>query len=79
MDKFTCAIDFNIVLGADLQGIYQEMIDNVIKPASKPILEEIESVHEKMYVVYYNCYFHRYLKCYIPRWVITDLLAHRKF
>ena len=45
MDKFTCAIDFNIVLGADLQSIYQEMIENVIKPASKPMLEEIESVH----------------------------------
>ena len=38
MDKFTCAIDFNIILGADLQLIYQEMIDNVTKPASKQIL-----------------------------------------
>jgi hypothetical protein len=41
MDKFTCAIDFNIVLGADLQSIYQEMIDKVRKPASRAILEEI--------------------------------------
>ena len=39
MDKFACAIDFNIILGADLQGLYQEMIDNVTKPASKQILE----------------------------------------
>ena len=32
-----------------------------------------------MYVIYYNCYFHRYLKNYIPKWVITDLLAHRRY
>ena len=32
-----------------------------------------------MYVIYYNCYFYRYLKGYVPRWVITDLLAHRKY
>ena len=30
-------------------------------------------------MVYYNCYFHRYLKSYIPKWVITDLLAHRRY
>lgn len=30
-----------------------------------------------MYVVFYNCYFHRYLKNYIPKWVITDLLVTR--
>lgn len=32
-----------------------------------------------MYVIYYNCYFHRYLKGYVPKWVITDLLAHKKY
>ena len=32
-----------------------------------------------MYVIYYNCYFYRYLKGYVPKWVITDLLAHRKY
>jgi hypothetical protein len=79
MEKFTCVVDFNIILGADLQMVYQEMIDHVRRHASKEILEEIETVHEKMYVVYYNCYFHRFLKNYIPKWVITDLLAHRRY
>jgi hypothetical protein len=26
-----------------------------------------------MYVVFYNCYFHKYLKIYVPKWVITDI------
>ena len=26
LDKFTCAIDFNIILGADLQGLYHDMV-----------------------------------------------------
>lgn len=26
-----------------------------------------------MYVVFYNCYFHKYLKIYIPKWVNTDI------
>lgn len=55
------------------------MIENVNKPATKDILYEIEAVHEKMYVIYYNCYFYRYLKGYVPKWVITDLLAHKKY
>ena len=32
-----------------------------------------------MYVVFYNCYFHRYLKNYIPKWVITDLMVTRRY
>lgn len=35
-------------------------------------------LHEKMYVVYYNCYFHKYLKTYLPKWVITDLEGRTK-
>ena len=30
-------------------------------------------VHEKMYVIFYNCYFHKYLRSYLPKWVITDV------
>ena len=41
MDTFTCVIDFNILLGADMKDLYQEMIDNVSRPASKEMLEEI--------------------------------------
>jgi hypothetical protein len=48
------------------------MVNTVARPASRHILEEIETVHERMYVVFYNCYFHKYLKPYVPKWVITD-------
>ena len=30
-----------------------------------------------MYVVFYNCYFHRYLKNYVPKWVLTDVRLSR--
>lgn len=66
-------MDFNISIGADLQVIYKNMVDNVKRPASREILEEIEILHEKLYVVFYNCYFHKYLKHYVPKWVITDI------
>ena len=26
-----------------------------------------------MYIIFYNCYFHKYLKLYVPKWVITDI------
>lgn len=39
MDSFACVVDFNIILGADLQGLYQEMVEKVLKPASREILE----------------------------------------
>jgi len=26
-----------------------------------------------MYIIYYNCYFYKYLKPFVPRWVVTDL------
>lgn len=48
------------------------MVEAVVRPASRHILEEIETVHERMYVVFYNCYFHKHLKPYVPKWVITD-------
>ena len=34
--------------------------------------EEIERIHEKMYVVYYNCYFYKYLTKHIPKWIDTE-------
>ena len=73
IQEYGCAVDFNISIGADLQVIYKNMVDNVRRPASREILEEIEMLHEKLYVVFYNCYFHKYLKHYVPKWVITDI------
>ena len=29
-----------------------------------------------MYIVYYNCYFYKYLKNVVPKWVVTDIQAH---
>lgn len=28
-----------------------------------------------MYIIYYNCYFYKYLKLFVPRWVVTDCLS----
>jgi hypothetical protein len=41
MDRFGWAVDFNITMGADLQGLYGEMVESVARPASLTILEEI--------------------------------------
>lgn len=29
-----------------------------------------------MYIVYYNCYFYKCLKPYVPRWVVTDIVEN---
>jgi len=39
LHKYGCAIDFNITIGADLQMVYNDMVDHVNRPASKNILE----------------------------------------
>lgn len=78
MDTFSCVIDFNIILGADIQGLYEVMVEHVNRPAKRDILDEIEFAHEKMYIVFYNCYFYRYLKPYIPKWVLTDFCTKNK-
>jgi predicted transcriptional regulator len=31
-----------------------------------------------MYVIFYNCYFHKYLRSYLPKWVITDVQSLNK-
>lgn len=41
MNMFTCAIDFNIILGADLQGLYENMVENVNRPPRADLLSEI--------------------------------------
>jgi hypothetical protein len=28
-----------------------------------------------MYIIYYNCYYYKYLKPFVPRWVVTDVLS----
>lgn len=45
LGKFGSAIDFNIALGADLNGLYEEMVRSVRRPANRAILDEIESAH----------------------------------
>ena len=39
--EYGCAVDFNMAIGADLQIIYKNMVENVVRPASKAILWEI--------------------------------------
>lgn len=34
--------------------------------------QELEKLHEKMYIVYYNCYFYQELKGLIPRFIDTE-------
>lgn len=33
---------------------------------------DMEEIHEKMYVVFYNCYYYREVKSYIPKWLDTE-------
>ena len=28
-----------------------------------------------MYIIYYNCYFYKFIKPFLPRWVVTDPLS----
>ena len=28
-----------------------------------------------MYIIYYNCYYYKYLKPFVPRWVVTDVMS----
>ena len=38
-------VDFNIILAADLNGVYNEMLKCVKRPADRDILSEIEAIH----------------------------------
>lgn len=38
----------------------------------------MELLHEKMYVIYYNCYTYNSVKAYVPRWVETDQASFSK-
>jgi GTP:adenosylcobinamide-phosphate guanylyltransferase len=38
LNDYGWAVDFNITIGADLQIIYKNMVDNVTRPASRAIL-----------------------------------------
>lgn len=38
LNQFGWAVDFNITIGADLKVVYQNMVDNVVRPASRAIL-----------------------------------------
>jgi hypothetical protein len=70
--EYEHVIDFNIVLAADIKFLYTEMIDLIKRPASESFLLEIELAHEKMYIIFYNCYFHSYIRSNVPRWILTD-------
>ena len=38
LHQFGWAVDFNITIGADLKVVYQNMVDNVVRPASRAVL-----------------------------------------
>ena len=38
LNRFGCAVDFNVLLGVDLQGLYGEMVESIRRPAKKRIL-----------------------------------------
>jgi hypothetical protein len=52
-------VEFNIALCMDLRVLYTRLVEILPLPIPSPLLYEIEVIHEKMYVVFYNCYFHK--------------------
>lgn len=77
--EYEHVIDFNIVLAADIKFLYTEMVDLIKRPASESFLYEIELAHEKMYIIFYNCYFHTYVRSNVPRWILTDSKNSAKY
>ena len=63
----------NKVIAEDLSSIYTQMCNQLIIPVNDSFLEELGRVHEKMYVVFYNCYFCQHVAMYKPRWIKTDI------
>lgn len=65
-----------MLVGKDFAQIYETKIKSTLKKNKilwdEQMKLELEKVHEKMYVVYYNCYYYKYLKFYIPKWIDTD-------
>jgi hypothetical protein len=63
---------FNAVLAEDISQIYARIVSMLMPPISAVFLDEVERVHEKMYVVFYNCYFAKTVMRYRPIWLKTD-------
>ena len=53
--------------------LYKYMTALIVPPASEDFLQELGKVHEKLYVIFYNCYFSRSVAYLCPRWIKTDL------
>ena len=74
-------VDFNIVVAVDFSQLYENKIKAILK-TNRPLWNdemrlEKEKVHEKMYVVYYNCYFYKEIKAYTPRFIETESLEEK--
>ena len=71
--KYQFAIDLNILLGKDLSKLYLLLYRKLkIIQYDQAINTELEKIHEKLYIVYYNCYFYKYIANYVPKWFNTD-------
>lgn len=67
-------IDFNIIVACDARQQYDELKSMLV--GNRDMFDaglkmEIELIHEKMYVVYYNTYYFRYSRQYEPVWIET--------
>jgi hypothetical protein len=69
--KVNVAPLFNVVLAQDISKIYETIVNCVKVPMSEDFLKEVERMHEKMYIVFYNCYFGKETAPFRPTWIKT--------
>ena len=68
-----CVQQLNQVLAQDIAFIYRIMSNQLVPPVTNQFLEDLGGVHEKMYVIFYNCYFCQAVAGFRPKWIKTDV------
>lgn len=72
-EKYEFAIDFNILLGKDFNKIYSLLCRKLRRiNYDEDLILELEKIHEKLYIVYFNCYYYKYMRKYVPKWFNTE-------
>lgn len=73
VNKIPFILDFNIALAQDLSKSYQILTELLFTFPCRDVLPVIEEMHERMYSIFYNCYFYRDTKKFAPQWILTDV------
>lgn len=67
-------VDFNVLIAKDTAHLYNTLKKKITQEIAIQNADFLQDMNERLYMVFYNCYFNKFVSKLAPNWINTEHL-----